>query len=485
MSSRISPAPSTIVSGVRISWLIVARNIDFAREASSAASRAASSSRTARSSERTSRAIRSEGEHGQDGGADHEGEQVGAARRAGRPPARARAAPAAGRWRSRAGTPAWPWPAGSPGRLRRDRRGGATRCARSGPARPSSATSIRARRVLPAGLELGDVGGQPEAGPERRTTGRGTARAARLVSTRTTRASSTASATGYAAHTTRTWSGQRLVGHDRVDRGAPEHEDTDRDDRDGVEREVEVVPARAAAAQDDAAARRRAPRRSANHGGVGDGHVGVAALGVEDLPQRVADGGQGDARSDQPADQALPGRRARRLPPRPPRPRRRRRPGRPRSSRTVVVGDGVDEHRDRHGRGDGEVDRPPHCHAGDFTFDRRRRQAIWSGRRTEQRGDHVARSLRVKGLDMKSVAPASNARSRVAESAWAVRIRMGRSRSSGSCRSRRAQLAAVHAAACSSRARRGRTGGRHQVERRQRGCRPPPRRARTCAARAR
>ena len=44
--------------GVRISWLIVARNADLAREPSSAASRVSASSRLASCSERSRRAVR-------------------------------------------------------------------------------------------------------------------------------------------------------------------------------------------------------------------------------------------------------------------------------------------------------------------------------------------------------------------------------------------------------------------------------------------
>ena len=47
-SSR-SLSPITPLSGVRISWLIVARNSDFCRDASIAASRASARARSARS----------------------------------------------------------------------------------------------------------------------------------------------------------------------------------------------------------------------------------------------------------------------------------------------------------------------------------------------------------------------------------------------------------------------------------------------------
>ncbi len=56
MSSCDSPITPFI--GVRISWLIVARNSDLARDACSAASRAASSSSCARCWSISSRAVR-------------------------------------------------------------------------------------------------------------------------------------------------------------------------------------------------------------------------------------------------------------------------------------------------------------------------------------------------------------------------------------------------------------------------------------------
>ena len=51
-------SPMTPFIGVRISWLIVARNADLAREASSASSRVSASSRRASRSERSRRAVR-------------------------------------------------------------------------------------------------------------------------------------------------------------------------------------------------------------------------------------------------------------------------------------------------------------------------------------------------------------------------------------------------------------------------------------------
>ena len=56
--SRRSLRPITPFMGVRISWLMVARNVDFAREAPSAASRASASSWRALVSEFSRRAMR-------------------------------------------------------------------------------------------------------------------------------------------------------------------------------------------------------------------------------------------------------------------------------------------------------------------------------------------------------------------------------------------------------------------------------------------
>ena len=226
--------------GVRISWLIVARKADLAREPSSAASRVSASSRRASCSERSRRAVRTNASSEQDAHADRELHRLGSPCRGRRRSARVPVAPPAAGSRCPAcvRVVSDSCSSASGGRVERGCEGAVP----SGAAPISQPTfSQRLVEVVDRGsIRKPEVGDQPEDDSDAEqgvdrvpgvTVGQRSGSRARAGSRpRSGRRDQTLLIMGV----------ERRVSGDGVDRDVPEHQDADRDDREPVDHRVDV-----------------------------------------------------------------------------------------------------------------------------------------------------------------------------------------------------------------------------------------------------